>query len=253
MRRRGPESRMAASRDAVSVWRRVQGRAPAPLRDRSRADPIPRPELPTRRRQRRGVLRLLAPRDAASVERVERRRRARGRARVRRGGPRDRDRRRPGDEALGRRVLPAARGGQRHRPGQVRHPPRRGRVVFKNRRGDGEIQAGVQQARLRLRGVRRRLGTAAVQRHDAHEVRYRPRGCRRGEKRGGDDGSRGQSRPPQAPSVPRLARTLGTRRVGGGWGRSRARGDVEQREGRGGDAAAAVVGGGRVRGSNLRR
>ena len=89
----------------------------------------------------------------------------------------------------------------------------------------GSVQAAVQQARLRLCGVRRRLGTQAVQRDDAHACGYRQRGRGGGQERAGADGKGAERRPAEAEAEYRDWRRIIGR------GRRHASGDVEQRAG----------------------
>ena len=121
--RRHPLPRLSQARphDPHAVRRRVQGRPPASLPDRPRVDPYSKPRVQSRRPQRRRVHRLLASRTNRAKGHIERTKAAR----VRRGGARHGDVDDPGNESLGRRVLPAQRGGQRDRTRQVRHPPPR--------------------------------------------------------------------------------------------------------------------------------
>ena len=121
--RRHPLPRLSQARphDPHAVRRRVQGRPSASLPDRPRVDSYSKPRVQSRRHQRRRVHRLLASRTNRAKGHIERTKAAR----VRRGGARHGDVDDPGNDALGRRVLPTQRGGQRDRTRQVRHPPPR--------------------------------------------------------------------------------------------------------------------------------
>ena len=122
-----PRLSQAHPHDPHAIRRRVQGRPSASLPDRPRVDSNSKPRVQSRRHQRRRVHRLLASRTNRAKGHIE----STKAARVRRGGARHGDVDDPGNDALGRRVLPAQRGGQRDRTRQVRHPPPRRRIELR--------------------------------------------------------------------------------------------------------------------------